>query len=266
MNNTIHHHSEKLQKVLAATGLGSRREMEQRIAEGRVKVNRQVAKLGDRVSASDEIWLDGRRVVIKAQSQQIKQILCYNKPIGYICSRNDPTGLPSVFDHLPPARYGRWVGVGRLDVNTSGLLFFTNDGELAHRLMHPSSEIEREYAVRVLGQVDTDMLKRLHDGVQLDDGMAHFDRIADAGGEGSNHWYHVTLKEGRRREVRRLWESQGVQVSRLIRIRFGSLLLPSYLKMGRWQLLNTYDFKLLYQQAHLPVPEHFKTENLAKRR
>ena len=266
MKRKITHHSEKLQKVLARAGLGSRREIERQIAAGRIKVNRKIATVGLRVSETDDIWMDGRRIGIKSAQKQIKQVLCYHKPIGYVCSRNDPTGLPSVFENLPPAKNGRWIGVGRLDVNTSGLYFFTNDGDLANKLMHPSSEIEREYAVRVLGKVDMSMMKRLRAGIELDDGVAHFDILREAGGEGANHWYHVSLKEGRRREVRRLWESQGLQVSRLIRIRFGQLLLPPHLKMGRWELMDTADFRKLYRHANLPMPLEYKTYVKADRR
>jgi len=162
----------------------------------------------------------------------------YHKPVGEVCSRKDPEGRPSVFDRLPVLRQGRWILVGRLDLNTSGLLLLTNEGDLAHRLMHPSSEIEREYAVRILGEVDEAMLKRLQDGVELEDGRAAFDSVRDAGGTGANHWYHVILREGRRREVRRIWESQGVRVSRLIRLRYGNVCLPRGLADGRFRDLD----------------------------
>jgi 23S rRNA pseudouridine2605 synthase len=230
--------SEKIQKVLAAAGLGSRRELEGWISEGRINVNGQPAKLGDRITDSDKVSVDGRLVqLVKSQSQRTRVIL-YHKPEGQICTRADPENRPTVFDRLPLIRNGRWITIGRLDFNTSGLLILTNDGELANRLMHPSTEIEREYAVRVQGEVDKPMLNRLKKGVELSDGPGHFDDISDAGGEGTNHWYHVIVRQGRNRLVRRLWESQEVRVSRLIRVRFGSLTLPRMLPKGRWDELE----------------------------
>jgi len=237
--------SEKIQKVLAAAGIGSRRQIEKWIAEGRIKINGKLAKVGDRIDSSENIALDNRPVqLIKSQSQKCR-VLIYHKPEGQICSRNDPEKRPTIFDRLPLIRNGRWITIGRLDFNTSGILFLTNDGELANQLMHPSSEIEREYAVRVQGDVTADMLKRLQKGVRLDDGVAHFETILDAGGEGSNHWYHVVVKEGRNRLVRRLWESQQVRVSRLIRIRFGTFSLPRSVAKGRWEELSLDDIDLL---------------------
>lgn len=223
--------TEKLQKVLAAAGIGSRRQMEEWIAAGRISVNGKIAQIGDRVGPHDRIKIDGqwmkRRPIMRCR------VLLYYKPEGEICARSDPENRPTVFERLPVLRNQRWINVGRLDINTSGLLLFTNDGELANRLMHPSYEIEREYAVRVHGQVSPEILQQLKQGVMLEDGLAHFDEITDAGGEGTNHWYHVVLREGRQREVRRLWESQGVQVSRLIRVRFGDTNLPRFLVRGR---------------------------------
>lgn len=236
---TPHQASEKLQKVLANAGLGSRRQMEEWIAASRVSVNGAIAKRGDRVNVYDRIRVDGHLLPRRLQQTPSRcRVLIYHKPEGEICSRADPEGRPTVFDHLPLLRNGRWIAVGRLDINSAGLLLLTNDGELANRLMHPSSEIEREYAVRILGKVDDNMLRELQKGVQLEDGMARFDTIQDAGGEGANHWYHVILKEGRQREVRRLWESQGVKVSRLIRIRYGNVCLPRTLKTGYWRQLE----------------------------
>ncbi|MFH1334557.1 MAG: 23S rRNA pseudouridine(2605) synthase RluB [Pseudomonadota bacterium] len=227
--------TEKIQKVLAALGLGSRRQIEGWIADGRVVVNGKVATVGDRVSAQDSIKLDGRTIT-RSKKQLFKtRVLLYHKPISEICTRHDPEGRPTVFDHLPHLREGRWILVGRLDINSVGLVLFTNDGALANRLMHPSSKIEREYAVRVLGEVDKAVLKRLEAGVQLEDGMAHFQSIRAMGGEeGANTWYRVVLSEGRKREVRRLWESQGMKVNRLIRVRFGSIELPRDLKPGNF--------------------------------
>ncbi|MFU8797637.1 MAG: 23S rRNA pseudouridine(2605) synthase RluB [Gammaproteobacteria bacterium] len=226
--------TEKLQKVLARAGLGSRRQIEGWIDEGRVSINGNVAKVGDRVDTTARIMVDGRPVRIHAADAVKRRVLLYHKPEGEICTRKDPEGRPTVFDSLPLIRGQRWLSIGRLDINTSGLLLFTNDGELAHHLMHPSYEIEREYAARILGKVDQAMLDRLRKGVQLEDGLAAFDEIHDAGGEGANHWYHVVLREGRNREVRRVWESQGVKVSRLIRVRYAHITLPRQLRAGKW--------------------------------
>ncbi len=217
---------EKLQKVLARAGIGSRREMERWIDEGRVSVDGITASRGDRVRTDQLIRVDGRPLSAGLTVGARRRILLYHKPDGEICTVSDPQGRPTIFDHLPALRNGRWIAVGRLDINTQGLILLTTDGELANRLMHPSSGIEREYAVRVLGKVQADTLQRLCDGIELDDGVARFDTITDAGGEGANHWYHVTLKEGRNREVRRLWEAAGLKVSRLIRVRYGSVTLP----------------------------------------
>jgi 23S rRNA pseudouridine2605 synthase len=243
--------SEKLQKVLAAAGLGSRRQLEEWIKEGRVSVNGQTAKLGERVTSDDHVKVDGRDVnLVKSQAKKIR-VLIYHKPEGEICSHADPEKRPSVFDRLPMIRNGRWISIGRLDFNTSGVLLLTNNGELANRLMHPSSEIEREYAVRIQGEVTKPVLTALKKGVKLDDGVAHFDTISDAGGEGTNHWYHVMVKEGRNRLVRRLWESQNVRVSRLIRIRFGEITLPRELRRGRWEELEKETVNVLLRMAGL---------------
>ena len=227
--------NEKLQKVLARAGYGSRREIESWIEAGRIKVNKRVATLGDRVSESDRIQIDGKFIPQSRLKEQRSRVLIYHKPVGEVCTRHDPEGRDTVFKHLPRLSSGRWISIGRLDITTSGLLLVTTDGELANRLMHPSHQIEREYAVRVLGDVNHDMLKRLQQGVELEDGPARFDAVIDAGGEGANHWYHVVLHEGRNREVRRLWESQGLQVSRLMRVRYGSIVLPRGQKPGRWE-------------------------------
>lgn len=226
---------EKLQKVLARAGFGSRREMEGWIEAGRIKVNKIIATLGDRVSETDRIQVDGKPVTQANLKERRSRVLLYHKPVGEICTRHDPDGRETIFKNLPPLSSGRWITIGRLDLNTSGLLLITTDGDLANRLMHPSHEIEREYAVRVLGEVDSEMIDRLQSGVELDDGFAHFDGIKEAGGDGANRWYHVILREGRNREVRRLWESQGVKVSRLMRVRFGLVSLPRGQKPGRWE-------------------------------
>lgn len=226
--------SERLQKILSQVGLGSRREMEKWIERGDVQVNGVVAKIGQSATGKDIIKVNGKVIDNPLLTKQRTRILLYHKPVGEICSRNDPKFEKTVFDRLPRLKVGRWVQVGRLDLNTSGLLVFTNDGELANRLMHPKFEFEREYAVRVHGQVTPDMIKRLLKGVMLDDGMAKFNRIEYRGGEGANSWYHAVMSEGRNREVRRMWESQGLEVSRLIRIRYGALHMPRFLSRGEY--------------------------------
>ncbi len=229
---------EKLQKVLARAGLGSRREMERAIEAGQVQVNGATARLGDRVNLQDKVFFNGRRVHIKEAKARRCRVLLYNKPEGEICSRSDPEGRRTVYDRLPKIKDERWISVGRLDFNTSGLLLFTNDGALANKLMHPSSVIDREYLVRVQGDVDEDMKTRLREGVLLDDGVARFTDIVDGAGEGRNHWFYCVVMEGRNREVRRLWESQGVKVSRLKRVRYGNIFIPSHVRVGQWLELS----------------------------
>ncbi|MBD2859134.1 pseudouridine synthase [Spongiibacter sp. KMU-158] len=246
--------NEKLQKVLARAGLGSRREMEKVISEGRVKVNGQPATLGDRVDSSATILLDGRPVKHAVEGNK-PRILLYNKPEGEICSRKDPEGRRSVFDRLPRIKGERWICVGRLDFNTTGLLLFTTDGDLANKLMHPSTTIEREYLCRVMGAAKEEQLQKLIDGVQLEDGPASFTDIVDGGGEGINHWYYVVIMEGRNREVRRLWESQGLQVNRLKRVRYGNVFIPSKVKVGQWTELEAKEIAPVYEMAGLDVPE-----------
>lgn len=230
---------EKLQKVIARAGLASRREAERWISAGRISVNGKIASLGDRIKSEDQIRVDG--ILLREENIAVADVkmLMYNKPEGEVSTNKDPGGRPTVFDTLPKLHRGRWIQIGRLDVNTCGLLLFTNDGELANRLMHPSSEIQREYAVRVFGEVTTEMKARLRKGVELEDGIAAFNSIKPAGGEGINRWYHVTLGEGKNREVRRLWESQeGLRVSRLIRLRYGVCNLDRSLPRGRWRSLG----------------------------
>jgi 23S rRNA pseudouridine2605 synthase len=244
--------TEKLQKVLAAAGLASRRQIEEWIKEGRVTVNGVTATIGDRITTDAKVFVDGREIkLIKSQSKKLR-VLLYHKPEGEICSRSDPEKRPTVFDRLPLLRNGRWIAVGRLDFNTSGVLLLTSDGDLANKLMHPSAEIEREYAVRIHGEVNNVILNRLKKGVELEDGIAYFDQIIDAGGEGSNHWYHVIVKQGRNRLVRRLWESQDVRVSRLIRVRFGAIDLPRDIRRGRWEELDLNGINLIKQMAGYP--------------
>lgn len=245
--------SDKLQKVLANAGLGSRREMERWIEAGRASVNGKLATLGDRVEPTDKIRVDGNPVNT-VNDTPICRVLMYNKPEGELCSRKDPEGRATVFDRLPNIKNGRWIAVGRLDINTSGLLLFTNDGELANRLMHPKHEVEREYSVRVFGEVEDMMLKRLTDGVKLEDGEAKFTQIVKkpSDEESQNSWYNVSLSEGRNREVRRLWESQGLQVSRLIRVRYGELELKKRLPQGGWVELPLPDLNGLRKSVQLP--------------
>ena len=244
---------QKLQKVLANLGLGSRRKMERWIEEGRVTVDGSVATLGDRVHAGQALRLDGKPLEVDAAEQV--RVLLYHKPVREVCSRDDPEGRKTVFERLPKLKSGRWISVGRLDFNTSGVLLFTTDGALANALMHPSSAIEREYLVRVMGRVDEPMLERLKDGVELDDGPARFSDIQEGGGDGINRFFYVVLMEGRNREVRRLWESQGTAVSRLKRVRYGEVFLPSKLKKGQWLELPQRDVDVIYQMAGLPTKE-----------
>ena len=243
--------AERIQKLLAEHGLGSRREIDEWVAAGRVSVNGETAVPGTRATAVDRIRVDGELVRLGRRGRR-QRVLRYHKPVGEVCTRRDPEGRPTVFDRLPLLRNGRWIAVGRLDLTTSGLMLFTDDGELANRLMHPSGGIEREYAVRVRGDVTQATLDALSAGVPLDGETARFDTIRAAGGEASNQWFHVTLSEGRNREVRRLWESQGVTVSRLIRVRFGPLTLPRLLPPGRWEELERTDVDALL--AALPGP------------
>jgi 23S rRNA pseudouridine2605 synthase len=218
--------------------------MERWIEAGRVVVNGRAAHLGDRISASDRVGVDGKPLDL-APKQEARCIL-YHKPPGEVCTRNDPEGRPTVFTRLPRLSSGRWISIGRLDFNTSGLLLFTTDGELANALMHPSSNIEREYMVRVMGDVQPDMLQRMVEGVMLEDGIARFTDVQEIGGEGINRWFCVVLMEGRNREVRRLWESQGLTVSRLKRVRYGDVFIPPKVKQGNWVELESAEVKSLY--------------------
>ncbi len=231
--------AERIQKMLAQLGLGSRRHIETWIREGRIRINGMTAHLGNQLTGTEQVELDGQPIALPGSALPTKRrVLAYYKPVGEVVSRHDPEGRPTVFQRLPRLRSGRWINVGRLDITTQGLLLLTNDGELAHRLMHPSRQIEREYAVRILGQVNEDTLQKLRTGVLLDDGKAHFDTVELIGGSGANRWYRVILREGRHREVRRLWESQGVTVSRLIRVRIGTISLRRGLPVGRWDELS----------------------------
>jgi 23S rRNA pseudouridine2605 synthase len=244
--------TERLQKLLSGAGHGSRRGIEEWIRDGRVTINGRVAELGDRASASDTICLDGRRLELGGTAEQT-EVLLYHKPVGEVTTRNDPEGRPTVFERLPRPASGRWIVVGRLDVNTSGLLLFTNDGNLAHRLMHPSTEIEREYRVRLRGKPSPAVIERLRQGVVLEDGPANFDWIEEESSEGSHSWFRVGLHEGRNREVRRLFEHEGFVVSRLARIRYGSVELPRDLRAGGTQILDPHGVRELSRLAGAAV-------------
>ena len=249
---------QRVQKYLAQMGVASRREIEDWIREGRVRINGRVARLGDRVLPGDRVHYDDRHLTVLGERRAPpRRVLLYHKPAGEVVSREDPEGRPCVFDVLPHLHDGRWIAVGRLDFNTSGLLLFTTDGELANRLMHPSRGLEREYAVRVLGEVGPEQIRALLDGVQLADGPARCEGLTYAGGDGVNRWYHLVLREGRNREVRRLWEAVGVPVSRLIRVRFGPIGLDRRLAPGRWRDLSPEELEALLAAVDLlPATRH----------
>lgn len=247
----------KLHKALADAGLGSRRDMEAWIVEGRVTVNNQTARVGDRVTSLDVIKVSGRRVYLRPATEKRIRVLLYHKQEGEIVSRDDPQGRATVFEQLPRIRGAKWVSVGRLDYNTEGLMLFTTSGELANRLMHPRFEVEREYAVRVLGELTPAMQQQLIHGVELEDGEARVERLEEAGGEGANRWWRVVIKEGRYREVRRLFAAVGVKVSRLIRTRYGPIALPPQLKRGQKQELDDMQVRELLKWAGIasrPAP------------
>lgn len=249
--------SEKLQKVLARAGQGSRREIELMIQSGRVSIDGVVAKLGDRLDDfSVLVRIDGHKIDLVPPSEEVCRVLAYNKPEGELCTRHDPEGRRTVFDRLPRLSSGRWVSVGRLDANTSGLLLFTTDGELANRLMHPSRSVEREYMVRVFGEINENMVKNLVQGVELEDGMARFEDVVYSGGEGMNHTFYVVITEGRNREVRRLWDSQGVTVSRLKRVRYGDIYLTKDMPRGGWMELELKEVNYLREVVELEAEEN----------
>ena len=242
---------EKLHKALANLGWGSRRKMEQWISEGRVTIDGAVARLGDRVRAGQSVRLDGKPVDLE-EAREVR-VLLYHKPVREVCSRHDPEGRKTVFERLPKLKSGRWITDGRLEDNTTAVILYTTEAAVANPLMHPSNTIEREYLVRVMGRVDDPMLERLKSGVELDDGPARFSDIQEGGGEGINRFFYVVLMEGRNREVRRLWESQGLTVSRLKRVRYGEVFLPSKLKKGQWLELPQRDVDVIYDMAGLPA-------------
>lgn len=255
---------ERLQKYLANTGLGSRREIERWIQEGKIQINNRSAELGERVVPGDRIRI-GRRVIrVGEASTTERRVIIYNKPEGELVTRSDPEGRPTVFAKLPKLKQGRWIAVGRLDINSAGLLIFTTDGELANRLMHPSQQIEREYAVRLLGAITPEMLEQLTSGIELEDGPARFEDIVETGGTGANRWFHVVIMEGRKREVRRLWEAVGARVSRLIRVRYGPVNLGKRLFAGHWRELEPDEMKELLVVAGLK-PERAARKGAGKR-
>lgn len=248
---------EKLQKILARGGYGSRREIERMIEAGVIQLNGRTAKLGDRATESDKIQIRGQTVKSTRLEVQPTQVLIYHKPEGLVCSRSDEKARDTIFDQLPKIQNGRWISIGRLDINTTGLLLVTNNGELANRLMHPSYELEREYAVRVFGEVTDEMLANMRQGVELEDGLAKFDVVGRlrSDEDAQNQWYRVVLKQGRYREVRRLWESQGVQVSRLTRVRYGDISLPRNLRRGKTQDLTWIQVNALLKSVELAPEE-----------
>src|SRR5690349_19550899 len=246
---------ERLHKVLANAGLGSRRLLEQRIQNGEAKVNGEVATLGLSVKAGDRVELDNKLFVVVRDDAEHTQVLVYHKPEGVMTTRDDPEGRPTVFEQLPRLKGARWIAVGRLDINTTGLLLLTTDGALANALMHPSGELEREYICRVHGEVPDEALERLKAGVQLDDGPAHFDEIAVISRSGSHSWFRGVIRAGRNREVRRMWESQGFMVSRLKRVRYGNIELPRGLKRGNCEELAPEQIKALRDVSKAGAPE-----------
>ncbi len=249
---------ERIQKVLARGGLASRREIERWIEEGRLNVNGVKVTPGLHLKPGDQVQINGRVVNWEKYTEQPTRVIVYNKPTGEVVTRRDPQGRPVVFTRLPRLDVGRWISVGRLDINTSGLLLLTNNGELANRLMHPSTEVDREYAVRILGEVPDEMIKLLKEGVELEDGKAHFDDIQFFSGEGANKWFHVVVKEGRNRLVRRLWESQGVTVSRLMRVRYGPAVLPGNVRAHDSYELNNKELSLLMEFVGLKAEKSLK--------
>ena len=249
---------ERIQKILARGGIGSRREIERWIEEGRINVNGVKVTPGLHLKSGDQVQINGRVINWEKYTQQATRVIVYNKPTGEVVTRRDPQGRPVVFTRLPKLDVGRWISVGRLDINTSGLLLLTNNGELANRLMHPSTEVDREYAVRILGEVPDEMIELLKEGVELEDGKAHFDDIKFFSGEGANKWFHVVVKEGRNRLVRRLWESQGVTVSRLMRVRYGPAVLPGNVRAHDSYELNNKELSLLMEFVGLKAEKSLK--------
>ncbi len=257
---------ERIQKVLARGGVASRREIERWIEEGRINVNGVKVSPGLHLKSGDQVQINGRAINWEKYVQQPTRVIVYNKPTGEVVTRRDPQGRPVVFSRLPKLDIGRWVSIGRLDINTSGLLLLTNNGELANRLMHPSAELDREYAVRILGEVPDEMIEQLKEGVELEDGEAHFNDIQFFSGEGANKWFHVVVKEGRNRLVRRLWESQGVTVSRLMRVRYGPAVLPTNVRARDCYELNNKELTILMEGVNMEQEKPLKPALKKKKR
>jgi 23S rRNA pseudouridine2605 synthase len=258
---------ERLQKVLANAGLGSRREIERWIKDGKVKVNGKLAKLGDRVQGEDLVQIGNRKIKIDRISDIERRVIIYNKPEGEVVTKFDPERRPTVFRKLPKLKAsGRWIAVGRLDINSSGLMLFTTDGELANRLMHPSKALEREYAVRVLGEVTDEMLETLVHGVELEDGPARFEDIVESGGKGANRWFHLVIMEGRNREVRRMWEAVGAKVNRLKRVRYGPIMLGDRLHVGKYRDLEPNEMSELLAMVGMEEQKRSRLTNAKKQR
>lgn len=242
---------ERLHKIMATAGVGSRRAIEKQIALGNVQLNRVTIEPGATAGVGDTIQMGDRQWRVVEKPVRFRTLI-YNKPEGELTTRSDPDGRPTVFDRLPRLQNQRWIAIGRLDINTSGLLILTTDGELANAMMHPSGNVDREYACRIRGEVTEQHLEQLKKGVKLDDGMAHFSDIQAAGGDGMNRWFHVVLMEGRNREVRRLWQSQGLEVSRLKRVRYGAAFLPKHMLVGKWREIAQEEHQILREDVNLP--------------
>lgn len=258
---------ERIQKALARQGLGSRRQIESWIKDGLITLNGNPVGLGQQVETGDVAMYSGRKIIIRDDEQTLPRVLMYHKPEGEVCSRSDPEGRPTIFDHLPGLKHSRWVAVGRLDINTSGLILLTDNGDLANKLMHPSSQLQREYAVRVMGKASPEQLKKLTHGVKLEDGMARFEDIMERQPDneltgktaGFNRWYHVVLMEGRNREVRRMWEAVDLKVSRLMRVRYGSVMMSKSLRPGKFKELEPEEIRELAQLAGIEYAKGLKS-------
>lgn len=259
--------SERIQKTLARCGLGSRRQIEAAIKLGQITINREPVTLGQKLQVGDKIAWKNRAWLVELE-QVMPKVLMYHKPLGLVCTRRDEKGRPTVFDKLPQVKGEKWLNIGRLDINTTGLLLFTTDGDFANHMMHPSANIDREYACRIFGEISEDTIKNLLSGVELEDGVAKFSDVQAAGGEdSSNKWFHVALMEGRNREVRRLWESQGVQVNRLKRVRYGGVFLPKQLRQGEFRELNAKELAIMFKDtAYEPVQQKLVVNSIRKGR
>ena len=258
---------ERIQKALARQGVGSRRQIESWIKEGLIKLNGEIVELGQLVESGDTVMHSGRKIIIRDVQQTLPRVLMYHKPEGEVCTRNDPEGRPTIFDHAPGLKHSRWIAVGRLDINTSGLILLTDDGDLANKLMHPSSQLQREYAVRVMGKATPEQLKMLTHGVELEDGKARFEEIVETTNDDKlsaqpssfNRWYHVVLMEGRNREVRRMWEAVDMKVSRLMRVRYGSVLMTKSNRPGRFYELEPNDIRELAELAGIEYDKSLRS-------